>query len=266
MTSQLELKAIKYTNEQNMSSSGQDQKQALSVPAAPLSAKARAASRRKLRFKELTDHFGWTVADLGHAVDAQRQTSANWADLGSSPGDRFLDRFEKRYRVMRAWITHGVGPMIGPKDQEDEYGTLRESSAKSTPVLSGQKCAYTIPLLTVEEAACYPNIEYVQTTWPTVHEVAEGSFALMVSDDTMQNSGGVPTIPEGYVVTVNVSLKKSAGAIMVVKCPGALPSIRKLVETPEGTFLKPLNTTYPAIKEPEGTEYIGRIVNSEFLF
>lgn len=214
---------------------------------------------RKERFSQIMKKFGLSPAGMGRVVGAGRQTSSNWTNLGSAPGEKYLKALKDKLRISQAWLLYGDGPMFC---EDSEAGVLRESSASVAIV--GWDMAYRIPLLSVEEADSYPDICNVQSMWPTIHRVGPGSFALLVSDDTMKSRDGVaPTIPEGSVVTVNVAIAPSSGAIMVLKCPNTLPAIRKLVETPNGRYLKPLNDKYESIREPAGTIYLGKIVNSE---
>jgi hypothetical protein len=92
-------------------------------------------------------------------------------------------------------------------------------------------------------------------------DVGEGSFALRVRGESMVNSEGVPSFPDGCIITVDPTVEPMPDDNVVVKLPTAEEAVFKKLELFDGElYLKPLNSHYPMARMPEGAKIIGVVV------
>lgn len=92
--------------------------------------------------------------------------------------------------------------------------------------------------------------------------ISERAFALRVRGDSMVNSAGGPSFPDGSIIVVDPAETAVHGDNIVVQLPGAGEAVFKAYEFDGGKyFLKPLNSRYPIDPMPEGARIVGVVVH-----
>jgi SOS-response transcriptional repressor LexA len=92
--------------------------------------------------------------------------------------------------------------------------------------------------------------------------IGEGAFALKVRGDSMVDSSGGLSFPDGCMIVVDPTVKAAPGDHVVVRVPAALEAIFKTLEFDgQQYFLKPLNARYPIAPMPPDAEIVGVVVS-----
>lgn len=87
------------------------------------------------------------------------------------------------------------------------------------------------------------------------------AFALKVRGDSMENSSGEPSFPEGCIIVVDPSVEAAPGDHVIVQLTTATEAVFKTLEF-DGQlyFLKPLNSRYPISPMPADARVVGVVV------
>lgn len=88
------------------------------------------------------------------------------------------------------------------------------------------------------------------------------AFALRVRGDSMSNSEGKPTFPEGCIIIVEPTNVAAPGEFVIVQLSTAKEAVfKKLVEFDGQRWLNPLNPRYPGLPWPADAQILGVVVS-----
>ncbi len=88
------------------------------------------------------------------------------------------------------------------------------------------------------------------------------SFWMRVTGDEMLATTG-QSFCEGMVILVDPDREWVSGSLVIAILPGVKQALfRKLATLPEGPFIYPLNSSYPATILPQGGKVVGRVIKA----
>ena len=122
----------------------------------------------------------------------------------------------------------------------------------------------SLPLVTLHQAKIWKSTKNdmvpgdYKRFYITSASVHDGSFALIMPDDTMTNPAGFPSAPEGSIIVFDTTEAASNGKIIIANTANeGLPTIKKLLIDGPYWYLKPLNPDYKPVQVDHDIEIIG---------
>lgn len=202
---------------------------------------------------------GVTQPELAKKVGVTKSSVSQWeTGLTKNMDSGNLLGICRSLKIRPEWLQYGKGEM-----------DTNEISSRSN-VEPGPKITGKIPVLDWSDVGkrlvvigktIDPNVEWRLTTI----DVSGDAYALRVKGDSMANPHGSPSIPDGYIVTVDPRVEAVNGDIVVANISDEHDAIlRKLVIEGNRTYLKALNPAYPVIEADEFCTVCGKVVKVEF--
>lgn len=204
---------------------------------------------RLTRYLQLVEKAG-KPADLGRMAELSDQYLSLINTRRRKIGDDIADRLERAMGKPMGWMDTEDGTYargnIGVDDRQARKFRLVSWA------LAGRLDEKMSQISTIE------NVDVVGAD----PKISERAFALRVRGDSMVNSAGSPTFPDGCIIVVDPSLQADDGDNVVVQLPGAGEATFKAYVIDGGkSYLKPLNSRYPIDPMPQGSRIIGVVVH-----
>ena len=128
--------------------------------------------------------------------------------------------------------------------------------------MSKSKTAVAVQPISQERADEY-LLSHVGGEAPTLAP-GDDVYALRVRGDSMVDSAGAFSFPDGCMIVVNATLTAMPGDHVVVRLKGVQEAIfRKLECDGDVRFLKPLNPEYPNMSLPSDAKIAGVVTQVE---
>lgn len=205
--------------------------------------------RRLIRYLELVDEAG-KPADLGRLVKLSDQYLSLINTRRRKIGDDIADRLERAMDKPMGWM-----------DIEDGTYVRGNIVIDDRQVRKFWLVSWALAGRLDEQMSQISEREYVDAVGADPL-ISERAFALRVRGDSMVNSAGSPSFPDGCVIVVDPSVTAAHGDNIVVQLASAGDAVFKAYEV-DGSkcYLKPLNNRYPVDPMPEGARIIGVVVH-----
>ncbi|MDR5728036.1 MAG: S24 family peptidase [Terriglobia bacterium] len=211
---------------------------------------------RFIKYLKLVAEAG-KPADLGRKVDEM--------GTGEKLSDQYLSLINTRRRKIGDDIAdrleRAMGKSIGWMDIEDDAYTRGNLVVDDRIARKFWLVSWALAGRLDELMSQNSDREYVDVVGADPL-ISERAFALRVRGDSMVNSAGGPTFPDGCIIVVDPAQRAEHGDNVVVQLPGAGEAVFKAYEFDGGKYyLKPLNSRYPIDPWPEGARIIGVVVH-----
>lgn len=160
-------------------------------------------------------------------------------------------------QVIADKLEHGMEKVPGWMDKDDD-----------NPVSVGERVERKLPIILWTQAGrlgeAMLNVSVDSDAW-VVHpdaSIDQRAFALRVQGDSMVNSSGIPSFPDGCIIVVDPSFAGVPGDHVVVRLPAVEEAVFGKLEMFNGKLhLKPLNSHYPVTPMPDDAQIIGVVVS-----
>ena len=103
------------------------------------------------RIKRLRDSLGLTQEEFGTPLNIVRSTIANYERGVRSLSDRTIADICRVYGVSETWLRTGEGPMLAPKDREDEITDFLADVLRDQPESLRKRLVLSLSRLTPEQ-------------------------------------------------------------------------------------------------------------------
>lgn len=170
-------------------------------------------------------------------------------------GDDLARRLEVAYQLPHGWMDtpHGSGA-YGTGGTRHGYGNVAGG-----PTIRGD-----VPVISWVAAGNW-NVSvdnylpgHAEEWVGTTVAVKKHTYALRVRGDSMVNSNGSPSFPEGAVIVCEPEAEARNGSFVVVRQNGDSEcTFKQLVKDGSKMYLKPLNTRYPILEMQEDAVICG---------
>ncbi|MBE6993375.1 MAG: helix-turn-helix transcriptional regulator [Ruminococcaceae bacterium] len=110
------------------------------------------------RIKRLRDSLGLTQEEFGTPLNIVRSTIANYERGVRSLSDRTIADICRVYGVSETWLRTGEGPMLAPKDREDEITDFLASVLRDRPDSFKKRLVATLARLDESEWELLANM------------------------------------------------------------------------------------------------------------
>lgn len=110
------------------------------------------------RIKELRKALGLTQKELGQAVGLGNTAIANYEAGSQDVPDRTIADICRVYGVSETWLRTGEGPMLAPKDREDEITDFLASVLRDRPDSFRKRLVATLARLDESEWELLANM------------------------------------------------------------------------------------------------------------
>lgn len=198
------------------------------------------------RIRKRRTDIGLTQQQVAKAIGVTRVSVTKWENGSTKPDGENLHLLSKLFSKSPEWILYG-------KDVHDKVDDL---ILNQLPNLNDN--ITRLPVLTWEQAG-YWDMSYPVTEIPGIKnwvdvmtKTSENSFLLHVEGDSMTNSNGLPTIPDGSTVLItpcSSNIGELAGKIVLIQLEG-IPTVtlKKVAIDGPNIYLLSLNQLYKPIE------------------
>jgi SOS-response transcriptional repressor LexA len=150
----------------------------------------------------------------------------------------------------------GMGKPLGWMDEFHGSGDAGDKPIREVRLISWAQARRLD-----EEMDSHVSVDDDATVVYADASVGQGAFALRVRGDSMVDSAGSLSFPDGCIIVVDPTIPPMPGDNVVVKLPAVEEAVFKTLELFDGKqHLKPLNSRYPIAPMPEDAKIIGVVV------
>ncbi len=198
------------------------------------------------RLKERRKELGLTQKEIANGVGISSVAVTYWEKDITTPLSGHMNKLCKLLRCTDEWLLYGKG--------------INELIGVSDDIFIVKK----VPLISLTQAGNWQKIiknfkpgEFDE--WKNIStDLNPNSFAIRMEGDSMVNSTGGVSIPQGSIVAVDTKIKAKNGDIVVAKINEFKQTTLKKIEfDPPYTYLKPLNSNYKTIPTDKPVTVIG---------
>ena len=191
------------------------------------------------RIKALRLKAALTQQKVAAHVGVSRAAVTQWEQDLTTPSGTSVHALAELLGCSTGYILHG-----------DSYQETEPAHLYKVPLISSIQAGYWAEG-TEEEPSAYCH---------TAERFPDGSFALTVRGDSMTDSEGAISIPDGSKVIVVPDLEAVHGRIVVAMLEGSNEAtIKKLVIDGPMKYLVPLNKRYPPMPINGNCRIVGRV-------
>lgn len=205
------------------------------------------------RIRERRKELKLTQQALAEMTGVSRVTVTGWESDGYQPNGVNIIALCEALNCDPAWLVAGVGEAGTPQQPKHRIPT----QVKEIPLISWVQAGTwteTAPGARKDEAE-----EWIYTT----ATVSDEAFALRVRGDSMTNSTGPLSIPEGSIVVVDPHINDISsinGKMVVAYIDGGIEAtLKKFVDDWPNRYLVPLNPNYKPIECTERCRIVGQV-------
>jgi len=199
------------------------------------------------RLKERRKELGLTQKEVANEIGVSSVAVTYWEKDITTPLSAHMNKLCKLLQCTDEWLLYGKGSNNEPIGVSDDIFIVKK-----------------VPLISLTQAGNWQKIiknfkpeEF--SDWKKISaELNSNSFAIRMEGDSMVNSTGGVSIPQGSIVAVDTQVKAKNGDIVVAKINEYKQTTLKKIEfDPPYTYLKPLNPSYKTIPTDKSVTVIG---------
>lgn len=204
-------------------------------------------ARRVAKLQMLIDEVGGNASKLAELTPFAEQQISHWRTGVRGISDSTASRLEAARGKPPGWMDQDNDPQAPAGDHVP----------RKVPLIAWDQVRRQFE--SMEAAREQDGAESVVHDDPLLDQRA---FALKVRGDSMVNSEGKPTFPEGCIIIVEPTDAPSPGEYVIVQLSTAKEAVfKKLVEFDGQLWLTPLNSRYPNSPMPDDARFIGVVVS-----